>query len=46
MKHAAVRFSAPQQITMSSDGIVAVAEPIANHVCLRPRHGRVEDGVP
>jgi hypothetical protein len=31
----AVRFTAPQQITVSSDGLVAVAEPTANRVRLR-----------
>lgn len=37
----AVRFSAPQQITTSSDGLVAVAEPTANRVRLRdPGNGR------
>jgi DNA-binding beta-propeller fold protein YncE len=35
----AVRFSAPQQIAVSSDGLVAVAEPTANRVRLRDPSG-------
>jgi hypothetical protein len=34
-----VRFSGPQQIVVSSDGIVAVAEPTANRVRLREPSG-------